>query len=116
MSRYMRRRRRRGPAVLRLIGVIALLAQAHIMSWGNSWPLYLILIGVFMLAERAALAADGGVPPGYPPGTPYPGAYQGPYQGAVDPASAVQSPAQPGSAIVPAHSQDLEKGPRGGQS
>ncbi len=123
MSRYMMIRRLRGPAFLLLIGVIALLAQAHIMSWGHSWPLYLILIGVFMLAERAALAADGGVPPGYPPGTPYPGGpypgspYPGSsYPGAVDPASAVQSPAQPGSAIVPAHSQDLEKGPRGGQS
>ena len=36
---------------------MALLAQANILGWGQSWPLFLILIGLLLLAERAALAA-----------------------------------------------------------
>jgi hypothetical protein len=31
--------------------------------WHLFWPLLFITIGVIMLAERAALAADGGYPP-----------------------------------------------------
>jgi len=116
MSRYILIRRLRGPAFLLLVGVIALLAQAHILSWGKSWPLYLILWGVLMLAERAALAAEGGYPP-------YPGA---PYPGAVDPATQTGVSPYPGqpvstyqtqpAAIVPAHSHDFDKDPNGGQS
>ena len=111
MNRYIFIRRLRGPAYLMLVGVIALLAQAHILSWGRSWPLYLILAGVLLLAERAALAADG-----YPP---YPGQYPGqypgaPYQGMSDPLAAAESAQQPapaGSAIVPAHSHTFENDP-----
>jgi hypothetical protein len=111
MSRYIMIRRLRGPAFLLLVGVNALLAQAHILGWGRSWPLYLILAGVLALAERAALAAEGGYP-----AAPYPGA---PYSGTVDPnapAGAPLYPAPPVSAIVPAHSQDFGNGPDGGQS
>jgi hypothetical protein len=124
MSRYILIRRLRGPAFLLLVGVIALLAQAHILSWGKSWPLYLILWGVLMLAERAALAAEGGIPPMPYPGAPYPGApYPGaPYQGApgtgVPPypgQPATGNPAQT-TAIVPADSHDFDKDPNGGQS
>lgn len=120
MSRYILIRRLRGPAFVLLVGVIALLAQAHILSWGRSWPLYLILAGVLLLAERAALASEGGYPPPPYPGAPYPGAYSGntpypgaPYSGAVDPSASGQPPA---AAIVPAHSQDFGKEPDGGQS
>ena len=72
MSRYILIRRLRGPAFLLLVGVIALLAQAHILGWDKSWPLYLILWGVLMLAERAALAAEGGYPPPPYAGSTYP--------------------------------------------
>jgi hypothetical protein len=119
MSRYILIRRLRGPMFLLLVGVNALLAQAHILGWGKSWPFYLILAGVLLLAERAALAAEGGIPampyPGAPyPGQPYPGA---PNAGAVDPAAAAgQSPAQSGTSIVPAHSQEIVKDSDGGQS
>ena len=68
MNRYLLIRRLRGPAFLLLVGVNALLAQAHILGWGKSWPLYLILGGVLLQAERAALSADG-----YPPVPPLPG-------------------------------------------
>jgi hypothetical protein len=121
MNRYLFIRRLRGPAFLMLVGVIALLAQAHILSWGRSWPLYLILAGVLLLAERAALSAEGYPPfPGSVPGS-VPGPYQGgaPYPGAGDPlAGAVPAPQQAptGSAIVPAHSHDFENDPNGGRS
>ncbi len=74
MSRYILIRRLRGPAFLLLVGVNALLAQAHILGWGHSWPFYLILAGLLLLAERAALASEG-----YPifPGAPWPDASQG---------------------------------------
>jgi hypothetical protein len=65
-------RRLRGPAFLILVGVTALLNQWGVLSFGRSWPLYLILAGVLGLAERAAIAA---APPAVPP--VYPGAYTG---------------------------------------
>jgi len=106
MNRYMIVCRLRWPAILLLTGVIALLDQANILSWGHAWPLYLILWGVLALAERAVLAADGPPPPagysyaqGYPAGyAPQPGAYAG----------AAPAPSAPASTgIDPAHS-DLD--------
>lgn len=118
MSRYILIRRLRGPAFLLLVGVNALLAQQGILGWGQSWPFYLILAGVLMLAERAALAWEG-----YPP-YPYSG---GPGVNPVAPdqsagqASGQGSPA-PGVApanlsIVPQTGwQEFEKNKEGGQS
>ncbi len=110
MSRYILIRRLRGPAFLLLVGVIALLHQADVLSWGHAWPLFLILAGVLLLAERAALATEG-----YPPypgtGAPYQGPYQGsPYQAPGEPVA----PAVSGTSIVPASHDDYEG--RGGQS
>ena len=134
MNRYMMIRRLRGPAFLLLVGVNALMAQAHILSWGRSWPLYLILAGVLALAERAALASEEGYYPGMgqPPynGSPYPGQpYQGqpypnqPYAGAPfvatpDTNAAPSAPATPvdaGTAIVPAPPQGMVKNSDGGE-
>jgi hypothetical protein len=118
MNRYILIRRLRGPAYLLLVGFIALMAQAHIMSWGHSWPLFLILAGVLALAERAALATEGDPPPPYA-GSPYPG---GPYQGAPyaggpnPPGTAPSAPTAPSTSIVPAHTDDFERGSDGGQS
>jgi hypothetical protein len=117
MSRYILIRRLRGPAFLLLVGVIALLAQAHILGWDQSWPLFLILAGVLLLAERAALAAEG-----YPlfPGAPWQGAPQGaPYPGAVNTAAGqgAQPPAgTTGTMIEPSQPHDFEKDMNGGQS
>jgi hypothetical protein len=118
MNRYMMIRRLRGPAYLLLIGVMALLWQADILSLGQSWPLLLILAGLLLLAERAALAMDGpGVyqaPPAMPGQPPYPGAAYGSY--APQPAPFVpQPPADPGTAMVPAPTQALVKDQDGGQ-
>lgn len=120
MNRYIMIRRLRGPAFLLLVGVLALLAQAHILSWGKSWPLYLILAGVFALAERAAFAAEGGYPPAPYPGAPYSGApYPGaPGQSTPNPSGTTgvtPNPGQP-NAIVPSYSHDFDKDREGGQS
>ena len=65
MSRYIMIRRLRGPAFILLVGALALLNQADILTWGKSWPFFLILAGLLKLAERAAMASEGGYPP-YP--------------------------------------------------
>ena len=106
MNRYVLIHRLTGPCILLLLGVLALLYQANIISnfWHLFWPLLLILIGVLKLAERAVLASGDysspypyGIPAG--PGTPPP--QPGP-------------PANPGTAIVPADVDDYIN--RGGQS
>jgi hypothetical protein len=110
MNRYILIRRLRGPVILLLIGTVALLHQMGVIPhfWHLFWPLLLILIGVMLLAERAALAAGGGYPlfPGGPgPDVPGQGTGTGipPY------------PGQP-TAIVPVDPLRFGKGPEGGQS
>jgi hypothetical protein len=121
MSRYILIRRLYGPAFLLLVGVNALLNQADILSWSQSWPFYLILIGVLKLAERAALAAEGypqypapPQQPGWPQGAPYPGA---PVAGAPQNTTPDQTtaPAAPISAIVPSIPVEIVKKPEGGE-
>ncbi len=115
MNRYILIRRLRGPAILLLIGFMALLHQVGALEhfWRLLWPLLLILIGVMLLAERAALAAEG-----YPlfPGAPWQGSA---YPGAANPVAgqgAQQSAANPGTSIVPSHPDDFGSGSNGGQS
>jgi hypothetical protein len=122
MNRYILIRRLRGPAFLLLVGMNALLAQAHILSWGHSWPFYLILAGVFQLAERAALASEGyPQSPGGPwPGTGQTGANQGTNQGAYGGGAPFQGSANTGAstgtAIVPSRPHVFENDREGGQS
>ena len=98
MNRYFLIRRLRWPAVLLLAGCVALLKQTGVIEhfWSLFVPLFLIIMGLLMLAERMSLTADGDFPAGYP-GSQYSGS---PYSGA--PAS---TPAQPAAAettsIVP---------------
>ena len=129
MSRYIMIRRLRGPLFLMLAGVVALFHQMGLIDhfWHVFIPLLLIGWGVFMLAERAALAAEGGYPPLSPyPGAPYPGSYTGgqpypgaPYTGAVDPNAAADAPqyAEPETAAnESAPVQDFTQNQNGGQS
>jgi len=109
MNRYILIRRLRGPAFLLLVGVIALLAQADILSWGQSWPLFLILAGLLLLAERAALAGESYPPP--PPGGPWQNAGQ---TSGLGTGPGAQTP--PGTAIVPAESHDYGDEIHGGRS
>jgi hypothetical protein len=109
MSRYLIVCRLRWPALLLLTGVIALLDQMDLLSWGRAWPLYLILLGVLALAERAALATEP-PPPGYPYAAGYPAAGYAP--GYPPPVSAYPGPSVPSEAappastgVVPAHTE-----------
>ena len=74
MTSYILIRRLMGPSILLLLGIVALLSQAHVVHFFIFFPLLLILIGVIKLAERAALATEGYPPPpplwGQSPGAP----------------------------------------------
>jgi hypothetical protein len=104
MNRWMLIRRLRGPAFLLMFGVTALLHEWHILSFGQSWPLYLVLAGVLTLAERAAFTVPDAsqMPPQYPPyaGTGYP---------PPPPTGWQTPPASPGTGIVPAPPSDIER-------
>lgn len=110
MNRYLFIRRLMGPSILLLLGVIALLHQAHVVHWSLFIPLLLILIGVLKLAERAALAAEGDFPPAPYPWSPYPGAPNPP--AATEGATTAATEESVGSA--PIHDFDDKQG--GGQS
>ena len=112
MNRYILLRRLRGPAILLLIGVIALLHSTGLVHsfWRWFWPLLLIMLGVLLLAERAMLAADGGYG-----AWPFGGA---PNQDAMNPSGSAGVPPYQGqpTAIVPSSSNDFGKDSEGGQS
>jgi hypothetical protein len=98
MNRYILIRRLTGPCILLLLGIVALLHQADLVSWHIFVPLLLILIGLLKLAQRAALAMAGDEPvySGYP-GYPY---------GSAPMPPAAQPVSQPaGTSIVPAPPQ-----------
>jgi hypothetical protein len=117
MNRYILIRRLTGPAILLLLGVVALLHEADLASWSLFFPLLLILIGLLKLAQRAALAAAGDEPqyPGGYPGGGYPGAPY-PYAGSPTPPAGQQQTQGPaGTSIVPAP-PEYGQGPKGGQS
>jgi hypothetical protein len=54
MNSYIWIHRIKGPAMLVIFGITALLNEWDIISFGRSWPLYLIAFGLLQLAERAA--------------------------------------------------------------
>jgi hypothetical protein len=110
MNRYIMIRRLRWPSILVLAGVVALLDQLGAIDRFWHWfiPLLLILFGVLLLAERAALSIEG-----YPT---YPNGYPGAAYGAGDPLAAAAQPPGPGSAIVPAHEHDFDHENDRGQS
>ena len=109
MNQYFLIRRLRGPAILLLVGVIALLHTSGVIHsfWHLFWPLLLILLGVLLLVERAALAGEGGYPM-----WPFGGS---PNQG---PSAGVTSNQAQTTAIIPAthdYDRDFGKDREGGQ-
>jgi len=83
MNRYVFLHRIKGPVMILVFGVTALLNQWGILSYGESWPLYLIALGLLQLAERAAWS-EAQVPP-----TPYSGVWGAPSTPPVPPSSAL---------------------------
>ena len=57
MNRYILLHRLTGPAVLLLLGVVALLHQANLVRFSIFVPLLLIMIGVIKLVQRAMKAS-----------------------------------------------------------
>ena len=64
----------RGPIWMALVGVMFLLHDFNILSWGHSWPLFIIVAGLMTILQRAAFsnAAFAGYPyqPPVPPAAP----------------------------------------------
>ena len=90
----------RGPVVLITIGVLFAIHQAGILSFGRTWPLLFIIIGVMKLLERA-FAPAGALPPPYAGAAAYqPGNYANPAYTPHphNPAADYASPAPPPSA------------------
>lgn len=56
----------RGAIWIILVGVLFLLDSSHILSWGRSWPLFIIVAGVMAVLQRATFSAAAAAPP-YPP-------------------------------------------------
>ena len=60
----------RGSIWVILVGVMFLLSSFNILSWGKSWPLFIIVAGLMTFFERTAYSSVA-VPPTYPvPPTP----------------------------------------------
>jgi hypothetical protein len=96
MNQYFFLQRITGPAMILTFGITALLDEWHILGYGKSWPLYLIVLGVIKLAQRAALL--NAEPPAYPP----------PYA----PPAAPPPPPGPGPAAVNAAPPENHSGER----
>ena len=67
----------RGAIWIILIGVLFLLDSSHILSWGRSWPLFIIVAGVMAVLQRATFTAAANAAP-YPPYPPSPPAAPAP--------------------------------------
>lgn len=131
MNRYIFIHRLTGPAILVLLGLVALLSQAHLARFSIFVPLVLILLGVLKLAERAALAQDPNISPNVGPNiNPNANPYGNPYSagsnyGQYNPygTGAPQQPYPSGTpntgtittAIVPAHQNGNDDADEGNQ-
>jgi hypothetical protein len=57
----------RGPILMITLGVLLAIDQNGALSFGRTWPVLLIVFGLFKLAERAGAGTPAGPGPG--PGT-----------------------------------------------
>jgi len=87
MYRYRVFHALRGSIWIVLVGVMFLLDSFHILSWGRSWPLFIIVAGV--MAVFRGVAYSGGAYPSYI------------HPHAPPPEAPTQPPAEPSTPIVP---------------
>jgi hypothetical protein len=80
----------RGSVWVVLIGVMFLLSTFDILSWGRSWPLFIIVAGLMTIFERTAYSNAAASMPVYP--TPPP----------------ASPPAPASTSIVPTNTHDQE--------
>ncbi|MCU1321839.1 MAG: hypothetical protein JWM43_1488 [Acidobacteriaceae bacterium] len=88
----------RGSIWVVLVGIIFFLAEFRILSWGHSWPLFIIVAGLMTILERAAYSDAAQ--------TPYP------YQHQPQPAATEQAAASPATStsIVPTSTTNDQEG------
>lgn len=74
MNNYLLIRRIRGPVYILTAGFLALLNEWTRFGWGRTWPIFIIVTGLLVFAERGALsqAVASGEWPAAPAG---PGVY-----------------------------------------
>jgi len=105
MNRYILIHRLTWPAILLLLGVVALLDQLHLVRFSIFVPLLLILVGALKLAERAVLATE-------PNPEPYTGAMPGGANPAGNQATSQAANPQPSGSTAPMH--DFQNKSEGG--
>jgi hypothetical protein len=108
MNSYVFLHRIKGPVMILVFGLTALLDQWHILTYGQSWPLYLIVFGLLQLAERAAWSQQAQYR------NQYPGPYSGPGPVAGQPGnwggpSGTNVPPPPGSTALTITPPDLPR-------
>ena len=81
----------RGSIWIVLVGVLFLLDSIHILSWGRSWPLFIIVAGLMAVFQRATFSGAAAAPYPYAPSVP-----------SEPPPPSVDAP------VVPSSSQDEE--------
>ncbi len=88
-----------GASWLALVGLMFLLDDFGILTWGHSWPLFIILAGVTAVFKRTAYSAAAAVPynPQYPYGAPAP-----------QPATEPTTPTASSTSIVPSSTDDTD--------
>jgi len=52
----------RGPVILITIGILFAIDHFGRFSFGNTWPILIIVIGLMKLIERAGASQGGGMP------------------------------------------------------
>ncbi|HEY1964421.1 MAG TPA: DUF5668 domain-containing protein [Acidobacteriaceae bacterium] len=73
----------RGSVWVVLVGIMFLLSTFDILSWGRSWPLFIIVAGLMTIFERTAYSHVAASMPVYP--TPPPAPPQGPASTSIVP-------------------------------
>jgi hypothetical protein len=83
----------RGSIWIVLVGVLFLLDTFDILSWGHSWPLFIIAAGLMAALHRFSYNAAAAAPYAYPP---------------PQPAAPPVSPAAPDTSVTPSNQHDQE--------